>query len=352
VIHRDIKPGNVMVSEVEGRPEVKVIDFGIAKAMGISLTERTLMTGTFEMMGTPEYMSPEQFAMDARQVDSRTDVYALGVLLFRLLTGEFPHEFGDKTIFTVARMVVEEPARRLTKTNRAFRGDLDAIVGKALEKDPELRYASASEFATDVQRFLDREPVTAGRAGALYQLKLFARRNKTFVGGILGTVAALAIGIVLSLIAFGEARQERQAAEEQVYRSSLMAASRSYETGDGEEAKAHLERVPERLRDWIWSLLAAQAEEPLLSFQGRGMAFADNRTIRTVTRSGIEEWSTRSGSRALIAAFDEEQPGIRAKFTPDGALVVVNSRKMDEPRVYRALNAATGEEVSTFSSTG
>ena len=349
VVHRDIKPSNVLVTGIVGRPEVKVIDFGIAKAMGVALTERTLMTGTVEMMGTPEYMSPEQFAIDSNQVDSRTDVYSLGVLLFKLLTGDLPHEYGGKTIYNVARMVVEEPARRLGATSRLFRGDLDTIVGKALQKDPDLRYATASEFASDLQSFLDREPITARRAGTLYQLKLFTRRNKALVGGVLGTIAALVVGIVLALLAFNEAKRERRVAEDQVYQSSLMAASRSFETGDQEEALTHLKRVPSHLRDWIWDLLAAQVEEPLLRFRGRGVVFADERTLRTVTRWGIEEWDVFTGERRLTVEFAEEQAKIGALFTRDGALVLTHAKPFDDPYLYRVLDAATGEEVSTFS---
>ena len=181
VIHRDIKPNNVLVTLHDGRPVAKVIDFGIAKAMGQQLTDKTLVTNFAQMIGTPLYMSPEQAEMSGLDVDTRSDIYALGVLLYELLTGTTPFEKGrlSKVGYDEMRRIIREeeppkPSARIStqgklsttvsqkregdprKLSKLFRGELDWIVMKALEKDRNRRYETANAFAADVQRYLAR----------------------------------------------------------------------------------------------------------------------------------------------------------------------------------------------------
>src|SRR5437868_2534651 len=240
IIHRDLKPSNVLVTLQDGAPAVKVIDFGIAKALGQQrLTDKTLVTGFAQMIGTPLYMSPEQAEMSGQDADTRTDIYSLGVLLYELLTGTTPFdkERLKEANYEELRRIIreEEPAKPSTRIstlgqaativsanrkseprrlNQLFRGELDWIVMKALEKDRNRRYETASSFAADVQRYLHDEPVQACPPSALYRFRKFARRNKValltatvIASAVLLAVAGLATSTALVWRANQELRQ-------------------------------------------------------------------------------------------------------------------------------------------------
>src|SRR5665213_964832 len=204
VIHRDLKPSNIMVTLHDGKPVVKVIDFGIAKATEQKLTEKTLFTNYGQMIGTPAYMSPEQAVMSGLDVDTRSDVYSLGVLRYELLTGSPPfdaHTLRSAGFDEMRRIIREQqpqkPSTRLSALaeatkltvaaqrqlspqalSRHLHGDLDWIILKAIEKDRVRRYESASAFAQDIERHLKFEPVMAAAPSARYRLRKFAQRNK------------------------------------------------------------------------------------------------------------------------------------------------------------------------------
>ena len=248
IIHRDVKPSNVLVSTEEGRPLVKVIDFGVAKAIDQRLTERTLYTQHGTLIGTPEYMSPEQAGTSNFGVDTRTDIYSLGVLLYELLVGALP--FDSDTLRNAAAMemlrIIREqdppkPAtrisslghdadeiaqRRLTDPRslaRKLKGELEWITMRALEKDPSRRYSSASELASDIRRYLDEEPVLAGPPTATYRMGKFVRRHKLAVAAAGIVALALTIGAAGLGVGLLRALEAEKRASAEAERANLEA---------------------------------------------------------------------------------------------------------------------------------
>ncbi len=220
IIHRDIKPSNVLVSVHDGQPRAKVIDFGIAKATEGNLTERTLFTGHRQLIGTPEYMSPEQ-AEGSIDIDTRTDVYSLGVLLYELLTGTTPFtgkQLRSAAFAEIARIIREDdppsPSSRLSqsagtlvtvaaqrhteprKLSSMLRGELDWIVMRALEKERQRRYETANGLAMDVRRYLAGEPVTAAPPSTVYRFRKFVLRHRVSVAAASLVAAALVVAVV------------------------------------------------------------------------------------------------------------------------------------------------------------
>ncbi|MGD9690255.1 MAG: tetratricopeptide repeat protein [Phycisphaerales bacterium] len=263
VIHRDLKPSNIMVTLLDGRPAPKVIDFGIAKATTRRLTERTIFTETGRLLGTPEYMSPEQAGTTGLDVDTRTDVYSLGVVLYQLLVGSLP--FDSRTLRSagyegIMRIIREEdPPRmstRLAKTPATIsttaekrrsdartlvnqlRGDLDWITARAMEKDRTRRYASVSELAADVERFLKSEPVVARPPSVSYKVAKFVRRNRLGVSAVAVVLLALVLGLGGTTWGMVRAR-----AAEQAERSARTESERAREA-----AEAAREREAEQKR--------------------------------------------------------------------------------------------------------
>jgi hypothetical protein len=251
ILHRDIKPNNVLVCLQDGKPLVKVIDFGIAKALHQRLTDQTLNTEIGQVIGTLEYMSPEQADLSAQDVDTRSDIYALGVLLYELLTGTTPLErsaVDGAPLTEVLRRIKEDepprPSTRLGQVNAALpalatkrrtdagrlcrevRGELDWIAMKCLEKDPERRYETANALARDVERYLADEPVEAGPPSATYRMRKLLRRHKGKVlTAALVALALLAgmVGTTLGLVRAGQAAIEERAARVEAQEARKLA---------------------------------------------------------------------------------------------------------------------------------
>jgi serine/threonine protein kinase/WD40 repeat protein len=276
VIHRDIKPSNVLVSEVDGKPLAKVIDFGIAKALEPQPGD-ALLTQTGTALGTPEYMSPEQLLRGLGEVDTRSDVYALGVVLYELLAGARP--FASRDVATIrdtepprlsarihsqAMPAAELASLRGTDSRRLARqleGELDWIVMKALETQPARRYASAAELGADIERYLHGEPVLAGPPSTLYRIKKLARRHRIAVGALSVVLVTIVAGAVISSFALLRAKRAEAAARDEL-RASLISQAVTL-TGSNE-----LDRRPRSLA----ALAQAAAIRPGLDVRNAAIA--------------------------------------------------------------------------------
>src|ERR1039457_2352362 len=241
IIHRDIKPSNILVTLHDGKPVPKVIDFGIAKATQQKLTDKTLFTAFEQFIGTPAYMSPEQAEMSGLDIDTRNDIYALGVLLYELLTGKTPFDAKElvaKGLDEIRRIIREEepprPSTRLSTLDAGeqttlakqrqseppklvglIRGDLDWIVMKTLEKDRTRRYDTANGLAMDIKRHLNNEPVQARPPSSLYRLQKLVRRNKLAFAAAGAIAAALVVGLAVSAWGLVKEQQARREADRQ-----------------------------------------------------------------------------------------------------------------------------------------
>lgn len=253
VVHRDLKPGNILVS-AEGIP--KVLDFGVARVTGGDHAA-TMRTDMGQLIGTLAYMSPEQVAGDPQAIDPRSDVYALGVILYELLSGRLPHETSKRSVPEVVRAIREDDPPSLSSLDHRYRGDVEIIVARALEKDPARRYPTADDFAKDIRRYLADEPIVARSPSAMYQLGKFARRNRGLVAGLAAAAALLVIGTVVSATLAIKASRERDRARG----AELLAAEQRRQAID--EAKTSKE-VTELVRKML------AAADPSRG-QGRGV---------------------------------------------------------------------------------
>jgi serine/threonine protein kinase/tetratricopeptide (TPR) repeat protein len=321
IIHRDIKPSNVLVCIYDGKPVPKVIDFGVAKATGSRLTEQTLYTEFGAIVGTVEYMSPEQAQLDQLDIDTRSDIYSLGVLLYELLTGTTPLEpkrMKEVAILELLRLVREEeaprPSTRLStadglpsiaanrrtepkKLSALMRGELDWIVLKALEKDRNRRYETPNGMAQDIERHLHDEAVQACPPSAGYRLRKFVRRNKgpvaaaslivlSLVGGIIGTSAGMAWAVrerddkAAALLAETEEREakERALAAEKQARDRAMDALRAMTDDIVENQMARGTTLTEENKEFLRKIIK--------HFEGLAASVADDADSRAIRAVG------------------------------------------------------------------
>jgi WD40 repeat protein/serine/threonine protein kinase len=420
IIHRDLKPSNVLVESHDGKPVPKVIDFGLAKAIGgLRMTDHTLFTRLGTVAGSPLYMAPEQATFNALDIDTRADVYALGVILYELLTGTTPIEQGQlKTAgFEEILRVIREsdpplPSKRLSSTDskpsvasnrrteplklgRFLRGDLDWIVMKALAKERDRRYESATGLAGDVERFLNHEPVLAGPPSAAYRLRKFVRRNRpqviagsllllALLGGIVGTT----FGLIQALRARADEAEQRGIAEANEARA--VAAARAEQTAREQEAdqrkkaekawdraegllyatqlelafaawgeknarlaRQHLEKTRLERRGWEYDFLVTQFNHlGQRTVQSPACFSHDGRLARAGANKTVKVCDAFTGQEILTLA-GHTTPVTSVAFSPDGKRIVSGSggrgaRSEPLPGEVKVWDAVTGREIHTL----
>jgi eukaryotic-like serine/threonine-protein kinase len=377
VIHRDIKPSNVLVTMYDDKPVPKVIDFGVAKAIEQRLTEKTVFTQYGALVGTFEYMSPEQAEMNALGVDTRSDVYSLGVLLYELLTGTTPLErqrLRESALNEVIRLIKEEepprPSLRLStsgtlanvaaarktepgKLSALVRGELDWIAMRCLEKDRARRYESASALARDVGRYLADEPVEACPPSVGYRLRKAYRRNRAaviitaaVVAGALVAVAGQTWNLYLARAAKADAVAARNdEAERRVEAETARAneqVQRQRADGERDAVRAHLYTSRAAQIQTAWEADDVDRVRDLLRLQVPGPGERDLR--------GFEWYYRARHDRALLSAIrlpDAHRPTL----SPDGSRVVSTVRLDNGPKdgaLMHVWDAATGRELVAF----
>ena len=293
VVHRDLKPDNILV-QIDGQP--KVLDFGVARSTDADVQLTAARTDVGRLIGTLAYMSPEQATGDTRVIDRRSDVYSLGVVLFELLTGRLPYAISHRSIPEVVRVIRETDPTRLSSVDRIFRGDLDTIVAKALEKEPDRRYASAAELASDVRRYVANEPIAARAPSRFYQLRKSFRRHPGLVGGVILAITSLSIGLGLA-VRFGMHASERSAAAQRsAYRMGLAVAQNAIQEGQMEVAQRLLAESPVELRGWEWRLLSAAVRTDVATWTSG----SEQGTAITVTSDGRAIGALCAGDTLLI----------------------------------------------------
>jgi serine/threonine protein kinase/tetratricopeptide (TPR) repeat protein len=351
IIHRDIKPSNVLVVSHDGKPVVRVIDFGVAKAIGQRLTDKTVYTHFAQLVGTPLYMSPEQAGESGLDIDTRSDIYSLGVLLYELLTGTTPfhkERFKEVGYDEMRRIIREEeppkPSTRISTLGQAattistrrksdpkrlsqlVRGELDWIVMKALEKDRNRRYETASAFAADVQRYLNDEPVLACPPSAWYRFRKFARRNKAALTTVSLFVSAILVALTALLVSYQRVKQEKNEKELALERTreeknradeNLMKARvavKTYLTKTAQEPRLEAEDLHALRKDLLASAVAFYEEfvrqlsdDPVLEAERAG-AYGDLGFIRQEMGENEQALKHYEQARAIYARLAGEFP--------------------------------------------
>jgi eukaryotic-like serine/threonine-protein kinase len=435
IIHRDIKPSNILVSVHADRAVPKIIDFGIAKAAASTLTDKTLFTFQGQLLGTPEYMSPEQVDMATQDIDTRSDIYSLGVLLYELLTGVLPfvRESLEKAGFAELQRTIRElepasPSTRFSNLGQEAQGiatsrrtqvvslarclhrELEWIPMKAMRKDRCRRYRSVSEFADDIQNYLNGSPLIAGPETAAYRVKKFVQKHAGSVATVLLIVVAVVLGLIgtttmyfrsermriqteeareneaIARIEAEQARDKEAALRAQVeqalvrvenaekvtdeqrrlaeqkaeeYRRSLYAhritlADVAHRDGDMRRLRELLDVCPDDLRAWEWERLNHVSDQAVMTLPaGQKIVYdlgfsPDGKRFVSAGRDGtIKIWAAADGAEMMTLRGHEERV-MSATFSPDGERIA----SIDTGRTIKIWNAQSGAELTTLKADG
>ncbi|MEZ6317846.1 MAG: protein kinase [Phycisphaerales bacterium] len=363
VIHRDLKPSNVLV-DAQGR--ARVIDFGIALPLYLDSADTMMVSGQ-ELLGTLAYMSPEQCVQGAgAEVDVRSDVYSLGVMLYQLLTGAVPHDVSTLSIFEAISTIKDKDPPKPSLHRAELAGDLETIVLKAIQRDRELRYASVGALADDLRRFLNHEPILARRQSRAYLASKFVRRHRVGVG--LAAAAALGLAIttglavraaVIASIQRVRADESAREAEALAYRSSIAAAEASLGMVHRPvEAGVFLQDAPEGLRGWEWRYLESGRDRTLWQHKDLDRASVvtfspDGRTIAVGGTAGVGSIRFFDAVTGVALDYGDSDLGQRTQlpgnikavtFSPTLSLLA-SASSTGHIAVW---NTSTGERVSEF----
>jgi serine/threonine protein kinase len=365
VIHRDIKPSNVLVALYDDRPVPKVIDFGVAKAAGQALTDKTLMTEFGAVVGTPEYMSPEQASLNNLDIDTRSDVYSLGVLLYELLTGTTPVDrksLGKAALLEILRIVREVEARKPSaklssidtlpsvaanrgtepaKLSRLMKGELDWLVMKALEKDRTRRYETANGLARDIQRYLADEVVEARPPSVGYRVSKFVRRHKGQVIAASLVLLALVGGIVGTTVGLFEAQRQEKIARDETTEKEKARAAEALRVKERDKANDDLNKANDKLTHRLGVSAMALANA---AYDSRDFKLAAERLDMVPVEQRGWEWRYLKGQLrgGIFTLYGHESAVTSATFSPDGTRIVTGAGGQHEPFEAKVWDARTG----------